>query len=158
MTNTPIPSLLSSESRGIEVTQLCLTLCDPMDCSLQGYSVHWIFQASILEWVAISFSRGSSRPRDWTQVSHIVGRRFTVWVMYIVCRLKKFPLPISYEYSCLENPMGEGAWQAVVHGVAKSQTRLSDFTVTFQKFTKIILSHGIDCVVFHIKIHRYHIN
>ena len=43
-----------------EVTQSCLTLCDPMDCSLPGFSVHAIFQARVLEWVAISFSRGSS--------------------------------------------------------------------------------------------------
>ena len=45
------------------VAQLCPTLCDPMDCSLPGFSVHGIFQARILKWVAISFSRGSSRPR-----------------------------------------------------------------------------------------------
>ena len=51
-----------------------LTLCDSMDCSLPGSSVHGIFQARILEWVAISFSRGTSRPRDRTPVSHIVGR------------------------------------------------------------------------------------
>ena len=51
------------------VTQLCLTLCNPMDCSLPGSSVHGILQARILEWVAISFSRGSSWPRDWTHVS-----------------------------------------------------------------------------------------
>ena len=44
--------------------QLCLTLCDPMDCSLPGSSVHGISQARILEWVAISSSRGSSQPRD----------------------------------------------------------------------------------------------
>ena len=61
------------------VTQLCLTLCDPMDCSLPGSSIHWIFQARILEWVTIYFSRRSSQPRNWIQVSHIVGRRFTVW-------------------------------------------------------------------------------
>ena len=48
------------------VTQWCLTLCDPMDCSPPGSSVHGILQARVLEWVAISFSRGSSRPRDWT--------------------------------------------------------------------------------------------
>ena len=42
------------------VAQSCLTLCDPVDCSLPGYSVHGILQARILEWVAISFSRGSS--------------------------------------------------------------------------------------------------
>ena len=46
-----------------EVAQLCLTLCDPMDCSLLGSSVHRIFQAKILEWVTISFSRRSSQPR-----------------------------------------------------------------------------------------------
>ena len=47
-----------------EVTQSCLTLWDPMDCSLPRSSVHGIFQAGVLEWVAISFSRGSSQPRD----------------------------------------------------------------------------------------------
>ena len=62
-----------------EVTQLCLTLCHPMDCSLPVSSVHGIFQARTLEWVAIIFSRRSSQPRDWSQVSHIVGRRFTIW-------------------------------------------------------------------------------
>ena len=62
-----------------EVAQSCPTVCDPMECSLWGSSVHGIFRARILEWVAISFSRGSSQPRDRTQVSHIVGRRFTIW-------------------------------------------------------------------------------
>ena len=50
------------------------TLCDPMDCSLPGSSVHGILQARILEWVAIPFSRGSSQSRDQTQVSCIAGR------------------------------------------------------------------------------------
>ena len=50
------------------------TLCDPVDCSLPGSSVHGIFQARILDWVAIPFSRGSSWLRDWTQVSWIAGR------------------------------------------------------------------------------------
>ena len=61
------------------IAQACLTLCDPMDCSSPGSSVHGMFQARILEQVAISFSRRSSWPRDWTQVSHIVGRCFTIW-------------------------------------------------------------------------------
>ena len=56
------------------VTKSCLTLWDPMDYSLPSFSVHGIFQAGILEWVAISFSRGSSQPRDRTRVSHVVGR------------------------------------------------------------------------------------
>ena len=50
-----------------------------MDCSLPGSSVHGIFQARVLEWAAISFSRGSSQPRDQTQVSRTAGRRFTIW-------------------------------------------------------------------------------
>ena len=61
------------------VAQSCPTLCDPVDCSLPGSSVHGIFQAIVLEWIAISFSRGSSQPRDRTWVSSIVDRRFTVW-------------------------------------------------------------------------------
>ena len=60
-----------------EVAQSCPTLCDPMGCSLPGSSVHGIFQARVLEWVAISFSRGSSQTMDRT--SRIAGRRFTIW-------------------------------------------------------------------------------
>ena len=58
----------------VKVTQSCPTLCDPMDCT-----VHWILQARILEWVSSPFSRGSSQPRDQSQVS-IAGRFFTSWV------------------------------------------------------------------------------
>ena len=61
------------------VAQSCLTLCNPMDCSLPGSSVHGILQARILEWVAIPSSRGSSQLRDWTQVSCVLGRYFTFW-------------------------------------------------------------------------------
>ena len=61
------------------VAQSCPTLWDPTDCRLPGSSIHGIFQARVLEWVAIAFSRGSSQPSDWTWVSHIVGRRFTIW-------------------------------------------------------------------------------
>ena len=68
-----------------EVTQSCPTLCDPKDCSLPRSSVHGIFQARVLEWVAISFSRGSSQPRDQTWVSCIVGRFFTIWATRGVC-------------------------------------------------------------------------
>ena len=58
----------------VKVIQSCPTLCDPMD-----YTLHAIFQARILEWVAASFSRVSSQPRDWTQASRIAGRFFTSW-------------------------------------------------------------------------------
>ena len=70
--------MIKSESES-EVAQSCLTLCDPVDCRLPGFSIHGILQARLLEWVTISFSRGSSRPRDQTQVSHIEGRRFNLW-------------------------------------------------------------------------------
>ena len=62
-----------------EVAQSCLTLCDPMDCSLSGSPLHGIFQARGLEWIAISFSRGSSQPRNRMQVSCIAGTHFTIW-------------------------------------------------------------------------------
>ena len=60
------PKNVQSES---EVTQSCLTLCDPMDYNLQGFSVHGSLQTRTLEWVAIYFSRGSSQPREQTWVS-----------------------------------------------------------------------------------------
>ena len=63
----------------VKVAQLWPILCDPMDCSQLGSSVHGILQARIPEWVAIPFSRGSSRPRDWTLVSSIAGRFFIIW-------------------------------------------------------------------------------
>ena len=66
-----------------QVAQSCPTLCDPVDCNPPGSSVHRIFQASILEWVAISLSKGSSRPRDRTWVpcgSYTAGRFFTAVV------------------------------------------------------------------------------
>ena len=70
--NRSFPTLLSV------LTQSCLTLCDPMDYSLPGSSVHGILQARILEWVAMPFSRGSSQPKDWTWGSCTAGRFFTV--------------------------------------------------------------------------------
>ena len=56
----------------VKVAQLCPALCDPVD-----YTVHGILQARILEWVTLPFSKGSSQPRDQTQVSHIIGGFFT---------------------------------------------------------------------------------
>ena len=61
------------------LTLLCPTLYNPMDCSLPGSSVHGILSARILEWGAMSSSRGSSQPRDPTQVSHITGWFSTSW-------------------------------------------------------------------------------
>ena len=70
--------LLWKESASEDV-QSRPTLCDPMDCSPPGTSIHGIFQARVLEWVAISFSRGCCWPRDQTRVSRIAGRHFIIW-------------------------------------------------------------------------------
>ena len=59
------------------VAKSCPTLCDPMYCSLPDSSVRGIFPARILEWVATYFSRGSSQPRNWSQVSCTAGGYFT---------------------------------------------------------------------------------
>ena len=69
----------------VQVTQLCLSLSDPMD-----YRVHEILQARILEWVTFPFSRGSSQPRDRTQISRTAGRFFTSWANYLGLCMKKF--------------------------------------------------------------------
>ena len=78
----PSPGGILSGSEEVEseseVAQSSLTLCNPMDCSLWGCSVHGICQARIPGWVAISFSRGSSWARDWIYVSHAAGRLFTI--------------------------------------------------------------------------------
>ena len=64
------------------VTQVYPTLCNSMNCRLPASSVHGILQARTLEWVAMPSSRGSSQPRDWTQVSRIAGGFFTVWATW----------------------------------------------------------------------------
>ena len=99
------------------VTQLCLTLGDSMDCSLPGSSIHGIFQARILEWVAIFISRGSSPPRDQTRVSHIVGRRFTSWTTRKVFSWEK---EMATHSSILAWRIPQGDCRSTVHGVAKN--------------------------------------
>ena len=61
------------------VAQSCATVCNPVDCSFPGSSVHGILQARVLEWVAFPFSKGSSQPWDWTQIPSIAARFFTIW-------------------------------------------------------------------------------
>ena len=99
-----------------------------MDCSLPCSSIHGIFQARVLEWVAISFSRGLPDPgieprspalQTDALPSEPPGKSFSI----------AYGNPL--QYSCLENPMDGGAWWAAVHGVVKSQTQLSDFTFIF---------------------------
>ena len=75
-------SFLLERAMYVLVAQSCPTLCDSMDCSPPGSSVHGILQAEILEWIAVPFSRGSSWPRDWTHVSCVScigGRFFIIW-------------------------------------------------------------------------------
>ena len=76
----PKPKMWLNTITWSEVAQSCPTLCNPTDCSLPGSCVHGIFPARVLEWTAISFSRGSSWPKDRTRVSRIVDRCFTVWI------------------------------------------------------------------------------
>ena len=83
-------NLWTQWGEGVKVKVLvvpwCSTFCNPMNCSPSGSSAHGILQARILEWVAISFSRGSSRPRDQTLVSCIAGGFITIWATRAVGR------------------------------------------------------------------------
>ena len=72
------------------VAQSCPILCNPIDCSPPGSSVYRILQTRRLEWIAISFSRGSSRPRDRIWVSCIAGRLFTIWANSEAHKIKNY--------------------------------------------------------------------
>ena len=96
------------------VTQSCLTLCDPMDCSLPGSCVHGILQRR----VTIPFSRGSSRPRDQTHVSRIVGRFFTVWATREALRILRIKCKTQVALlSCLRRAV-------TVHEVREASCRV----------------------------------
>ena len=174
-----IPKLSLSPSHPIlkwsEVTQSCPILCDPMDCSLPGSSIHGIFQARILEWVATfllqqifltqELNLGLPHCRQMLyHLSHKGGPgailrhpKLGIGSAYPFCLEWGWlpgwhhhralvptsvtgtifaPPPISVgegndnplQYPCLANSMDRGAWQATFHGIAKSPTRLSDFT------------------------------
>ena len=79
------------------VTQPCLTLCDPMDCSPPSSSVHGIFQARILECIAISSSRGSSQPRDWGHISCI----YSIEGRFLTAEPLKKPISNSVEQNMI---------------------------------------------------------
>ena len=104
------------------VSHSCPILGNPKDCSLPGPSVHRILQARILEWVATPFSRGSSQPRDWTQVSYIAGRFFTVWT--------------TREAILITITDSDSSIQIV------SEFRIWNFPVHFTKPTKTLIPHN----------------
>ena len=87
----------------------CLTLCDPTDYSLPGFSVHGILQARIPEWIVIPFSRGSSQPRDRTQVSCIAGRFFTVWATGKTNQGSN-PTPLHWKHRVLNTRLSGKSW------------------------------------------------
>ena len=105
------------------VAQSCPTLWDPIDCSPPGSFVHWILQSRILEWVAISFSRGSFLPRDWIQVSCIAGRFSIIWATKESLLVSIPPLygregnGSLLQYSCLGNLTDGEAWWTPVYGI-----------------------------------------
>ena len=89
-----------SESVSLSVVS---DFCNPMDCSLPGSSVPGILQVRILEWVAISYSRGSSWPRDQTQVSCMWGRFFTIWATgEVLISVKLLSIPNAQGPASLE--------------------------------------------------------
>ena len=113
-----------------EATQLCPTLC-----SLPGSWVHGIFQARVLEWVAISFSRGSSRIRSRTRISHIAGRRFTIWATGEVRKVRK-PQEKSWE---LSEAVGSWGWRKKVVTKIKSMSEAAGADTGLQVIQKIQL-------------------
>ena len=103
-----------------------------MNSSQQGSSVHGIFQARIPEWVAISFFRGSSQPRDRTQVSCIVGRRFTLWATREVT-LTKILLKLQYNNVC----------SFLVHSLSHVQLFPTSWTAAHQASLSITNSQSL---------------
>ena len=99
------------------VAQSCLTFCNPVDCSPPGSSVHGILQAIILKWVALSFSRGSSQPRDQIQVSDTACRFFTIWACVRVYTLKAMAThssTLALQITWVEEPgrlQSMGSWR-----------------------------------------------
>ena len=114
----PLSHLWFMKESESEVAQLCPTLCDPVDGSLPGSSVHGIFKVRVPEWVTISFSKGSSQPRDRTQVSQLeagtlteppgkllpVGYLFYIWECKFPCysfHASHPLLPSSHVHKCI---------------------------------------------------------
>ena len=128
--------------------QLCPSLCNPMDCSQPGSSLHGILQSRILEWISMPSSRGSYQPRVWTQLFFFFfciapggsnGRESTCNVgdLGLIPGLGRSPgegNSYPLQYSGLENSM-----DCIAQGVTKSRTRLSNFTISQKNFLEVEL-------------------
>ena len=121
LTRTTVVIISWSE---VLVAQSYPTLCDPMDCSPPGSYVHGIFQARILEWVAISFSKGSSKTRDRTQVFCTAGRFFTNWatreaqLFQNICKSNHHAVCVLV---ALCNPTDWGLPGSSIHGIFQAR-------------------------------------
>ena len=102
------------KSLSMKVAQSCLTLCDPMDYSPPGFSLHGILQARILEWVAIPFSRRSSQPREKTRVSCIAGIFFTIWTTREAQDILAW---VAYSFSRGSSQPRDWTWVSCIAGI-----------------------------------------
>ena len=120
------------------VAQSCPTLCGSIDNSPLGSSVHWILQPRILEWVVMPFSRGSSRPRDWTQVFPITGRFLTIWATWEATEEGAFincpPLPSSWRGSPVHGILQGTILELVAISFSKGSSESRDWTCIFCSF------------------------
>ena len=130
------------------VDQSCLTLCNPMNCSPLGSSVHGIFQARILEWVAIPFSRGSSQPRDQTLVSYMAGEFFTIWAIREKWKWKKSEVAQSCPTFC--DPMDCSLPGSSVHGIFQARI-LEWVAISFSRKSGKQESYKCSCLKLKLK-------
>ena len=126
-----------------EVAQSCPTLCDPMDCSLPGSSIHGIFQARVLEWGAIASSifhiyihvkAGRLQSMESQRVRHDWATSLSLFT-FMHWRRKWQPTPVFLP----GESQGRGAWQAAVYGVAQSQTQLKWLSSSSKSYFKLSL-------------------
>ena len=133
----------------VKVVQSCPTLCNPVDCTVSGASVHGILQARILEWVAVPFSRGSSQPRDGTQVSCIAGGFFTLWTT------KKKESEVAQSCLTLCDPMDCSPPGSFIHGIL--QARILEW-VAISLPQEIFLTQGLNPGLPHCRQTLYHLS
>ena len=132
---------LESES---EVAQQYPTLCDPMDCSLSGSSIHGIFQARVLEWIAIFLLQGIFLTQESNRVSRIAGRCFTIYFNLASADLVHFLKYLLYNLVCKTS-----SYCKISQILLQVKKKYANFIFPFQfseftKYTKIIRSSQLD--------------